>query len=424
MALHRAKKLLTQPDRSARSSASPKRPPPPHGRGERCEMCAAAARGRALARRQHRDAAARSAPAAPATSSSRPGRRRAGRCAPCPSATGASTRASASTTATGPRCRSRSARRSSSGTRSSARLVAFYPSPAGATESLLASRRLARPGGANPILAELEPDVEALLVHARRGEPLRVLPRAHQRLLRARRTGAPRLARLRRRRGGLERHRRVLRRAARAAARCRLMIALSVVTGARVEPFAAVPTLVFDLAITSGGGAPIESIALRCQIRIEPQRRRYTPAEEARLRRALRRDAALGRHAQAVPVDPRRRWWSPASPARRRSSCRCRAPTTSTWRRRSTSTRLEDDARSRRCSCSRGTVFARGEAGLRVQQVPWDKEARLPPARRGCGASSWTPTSPAAAGCASAATRLDALIRFKARARWRPGTTS
>ena len=42
----------------------------------------------------------------------------------------------------------------------------------------------------------------------------------------------------------------------------------------------------------------------------------------ARLARAVRRDAAMGRHAAAVPVDERRPRWSPASPARPRSTCR------------------------------------------------------------------------------------------------------
>jgi hypothetical protein len=45
------------------------------------------------------------------------------------------------------------------------RVVAFYPSPAGATESLLDLETWAELVQANPILAELEPDVEALLVN-------------------------------------------------------------------------------------------------------------------------------------------------------------------------------------------------------------------------------------------------------------------
>ena len=48
------------------------------------------------------------------------------------------------------------------------RVSAFYPSPAGPTESLLELEAWTELEAANPILAEMEPDVEALLVsHAR-----------------------------------------------------------------------------------------------------------------------------------------------------------------------------------------------------------------------------------------------------------------
>jgi hypothetical protein len=53
--------------------------------------------------------------------------------------------------------------------------------------------------------------------------------------------------------------------------------------GARAEPYAATPTLLFTLGVTETTGVPVHTIALRCQIRIEPQRRRYTPAEAERL---------------------------------------------------------------------------------------------------------------------------------------------
>jgi hypothetical protein len=49
------------------------------------------------------------------------------------------------------------------------RVVAFYPSPMGATESLLALGAWDDLVAANPVLAELEPDVEALLVNHTRG---------------------------------------------------------------------------------------------------------------------------------------------------------------------------------------------------------------------------------------------------------------
>jgi hypothetical protein len=51
----------------------------------------------------------------------------------------------------------------------------------------------------------------------------------------------------------------------------------------RPEPWAAVPTLCFRLQLVDPGGEPVHALALQCQIRIEPQRRGYTDAEQVRL---------------------------------------------------------------------------------------------------------------------------------------------
>ena len=51
----------------------------------------------------------------------------------------------------------------------------------------------------------------------------------------------------------------------------------------RADRYAAVPTLVFRLRITESTGVRVHAIALRCQIRIEPVRRRYDDGEAERL---------------------------------------------------------------------------------------------------------------------------------------------
>ncbi|KOU88669.1 MULTISPECIES: DUF6084 family protein [Streptomyces] len=51
------------------------------------------------------------------------------------------------------------------------------------------------------------------------------------------------------------------------------------VTGVRADPYAAGPTLVFRLRITADPDSRVHALALRCQIRIEPARRGYGPAE-------------------------------------------------------------------------------------------------------------------------------------------------
>ena len=50
------------------------------------------------------------------------------------------------------------------------------------------------------------------------------------------------------------------------------------------EPYAAAPQLTARLRIKETSGETIHAIALRCQVRIEPQRRRYEEADESGLR--------------------------------------------------------------------------------------------------------------------------------------------
>lgn len=47
--------------------------------------------------------------------------------------------------------------------------------------------------------------------------------------------------------------------------------------------YAAAPTLNFRLRVTETTGAAVDAIALRCQIRIQPQKRRYSDAEAERV---------------------------------------------------------------------------------------------------------------------------------------------
>ncbi|MFC4945984.1 DUF6084 family protein [Pseudonocardia sp. GCM10023141] len=54
-------------------------------------------------------------------------------------------------------------------------------------------------------------------------------------------------------------------------------------TGARPEPYAAGPTLLFDLLVGEDSGQRVHSVALRVQIRIEPRGRTYTAVESAKL---------------------------------------------------------------------------------------------------------------------------------------------
>ncbi len=55
------------------------------------------------------------------------------------------------------------------------------------------------------------------------------------------------------------------------------------VLDASAEPYAAVPTINLHLSVASSEPEPVHAVALRCQVRIEPQRRRYDSGEEERL---------------------------------------------------------------------------------------------------------------------------------------------
>jgi hypothetical protein len=54
--------------------------------------------------------------------------------------------------------------------------------------------------------------------------------------------------------------------------------------GAEADRYAVMPSIGLTLRISETSGQRIDAIALRCQIRIEPSRRRYSPGEEERLK--------------------------------------------------------------------------------------------------------------------------------------------
>jgi hypothetical protein len=56
------------------------------------------------------------------------------------------------------------------------------------------------------------------------------------------------------------------------------------VTGVDVVPYAASPQLAFHLRVDAEQGTTVYTVALRCQIQIEPARRHYQPEEQAKLR--------------------------------------------------------------------------------------------------------------------------------------------
>jgi hypothetical protein len=150
------------------------------------------------------------------------------------------------------------------------------------------------------------------------------------------------------------------------------------VTDARVEQHAAVPTLLFGLAIEKMAGEPVESLALRCQIRIEPQRRSYTRTEEERLTELFGEPPRWGETLRPF-------LWTHVSTVVSgfTANTSIDLPVPVSYDLEVAAGKyfhgLEDGGIPVLFLFS-GTLFVRGSEGLRAEQVPWDKESsfRLP----------------------------------------------
>jgi len=148
--------------------------------------------------------------------------------------------------------------------------------------------------------------------------------------------------------------------------------------GARTEPHAAVPTLVFDLALEESTGQLVESIALRCQIRIEPHRRRYSPEEERNLIELFGESPRWGDTVKPF-------LWTHASTivVGFSGSTRAELPVACTYDFEVAASKYLHalaDGEVPVLLLFSGTVFLQGPTGISVSQIPWDKEAsfRLP----------------------------------------------
>ena len=148
--------------------------------------------------------------------------------------------------------------------------------------------------------------------------------------------------------------------------------------GARVDRYAVVPSLSLILRISETNGQRVEAIALRCQIRIEPARRRYSAAEAERLNDLFgdtERWANTLRPLQLVTVATMVPGFS--------GSTEIDLPINFTYDLEIGSTRYFSSLEAGEVPLLllfSGTVFTVIDGRMQVQQVPWSKEAayRLP----------------------------------------------
>jgi hypothetical protein len=145
------------------------------------------------------------------------------------------------------------------------------------------------------------------------------------------------------------------------------------------DRYAAAPTLVFKLRIAETSGVRLHSIGLRCQIRIEPQRRRYSAVESERLT-----DLFGGPERYGETLHPMQLATVPVNVQGFTGSTEVDVPVACTYDLEVSSGRYFDalsDGEIPLVLLFSGTIFYRSDDGtIVVGQVPWDKEAsyRLP----------------------------------------------
>jgi hypothetical protein len=144
------------------------------------------------------------------------------------------------------------------------------------------------------------------------------------------------------------------------------------------EPYAAVPTLMFRMRVTEPTAEPVHAIALRCQIRIEPHRRRYGDHEEERLVELFGEPARWGDSVKPFL------WTHVATTVSGFSGAtEFLLPVTCTYDFEIAATKYFHSLESGEVPLVllfSGTTFARGDAGFSVAPVAWHEEAsyRLP----------------------------------------------
>jgi hypothetical protein len=144
------------------------------------------------------------------------------------------------------------------------------------------------------------------------------------------------------------------------------------------EPYAVVPTLLARLRIVERTGEPVHALALRAQVRIEPQRRRYDDDEEAGLLDLFGR-----RERWADTLKPFLWLHTTAMVQGFTGTTETELALPCTYDFEVTGAKYLQALRDGEIPLVllfSGTVFTRGLTGFGVEQIPWDREAthRLP----------------------------------------------
>jgi hypothetical protein len=148
--------------------------------------------------------------------------------------------------------------------------------------------------------------------------------------------------------------------------------------GARAERWAVAPTMTFLLKVAETAGEAVHGIALRCQIRIEPVKRRYSDAEGEGLADLFGERARWG-----DTMKPLQLAFAAQMVPSFSGSIEIELPVPFTYDFEVATSKyfhaLEDGDIPLLLLFS-GTIFVKSDEGFRVEQVPWHKESafRLP----------------------------------------------
>lgn len=143
--------------------------------------------------------------------------------------------------------------------------------------------------------------------------------------------------------------------------------------GASVDRYAAAPTLVLRLRVAETTGTPIHAIALRCQIRLDVQRRRYSPEEAERLMDLFGETSRWGetlKPLQLVTVSTMVTSFTGSTEVDIEVPCTYDLDVATTKY-----FHALDDGTIPFMLMFNGTIFAKAGDGFAVELVPWHKEA-------------------------------------------------
>ena len=147
---------------------------------------------------------------------------------------------------------------------------------------------------------------------------------------------------------------------------------------ARAERYAAAPTLTLGLRVTEATGQRVGAIALRCQLRIQPHQRAYSPGEADGLRDLFGERGRWGETLKPIQFAT-----VPVMVPAFQDSVVVDVPVPCTYDLEVAASRYLDALDGGDVPLLllfSGTVFANGDGALSVEQVPWHHECayRLP----------------------------------------------